>query len=107
MSLHRRLKALEARAGESEASACGRGLTERSRERYFHAIENARREIRGLEALPDLPYTEEDYHDDLNTLEHSIPTMRAEPGWRGDRERSFLDEWEREVRERVTQARCG
>lgn len=90
-----------ARAGES--SSYGQGLTERAQERYFHALENARRESRGLQAIPDVPYTEEDYHDDLDTLEHTIPVMRAEPGCQTGKATAFLDEWEREVREQASE----
>ncbi len=66
-------------------------------ERFFHAMESARRELEGLEPLRDLPYTEEDYQDALRT----IAAYRDEPGWQVGEAKAFLDQWEHETRERM------
>ncbi len=96
MSLHKRLEALEARTQAQQ------GYTVPHRvERYFHILENAHRRARGLEPLPDLEYTKEDYEDDLKTLHEHIPAMRADPGWQTEESRTFLDSWERNVQERT------
>lgn len=96
MSLHKRLEDLEARTQTQQGYEVSRSM-----EHFFHAHENARREIHGLEPLDDLPYTKEDYQDDLKVLGEHIPKMRAEPGWQAGKEKTFLDEWERKTRERT------
>lgn len=105
-SLEKRLEALEAKA--SPGPQADRGAASRARlfEHLFHAHENARREIAGLEPLPDLPYTKEDYEDDLDTLETTIPAYRNSPGWQTEQCRASLDEWERDVRERIERNRA-
>ena len=87
MSLRRRLEALEAwpKPGAHE--------NPRDLERYFHALQNAEREEKGLEPLPGLPYTEEDYHDDLR----AIAAYRANLGGQTEEAQDVLDEWERDV----------
>jgi len=93
-----RLERLEARGSRS-----GRSYANRSRvwERYFHYLENARREIDGLEPLPELPYTKGDYGDDLNTLSITIPVYKDSGAWTSEASQAFLDEWGREVNKRV------
>ncbi len=97
MSLKRRLGKLEAHSG----SPYGGVASPRTWERYFHTHENVRREIDGLEPLPDLPYTKEDREDDKRTLEETIPTYRNGGGWNTDASRDFLDYWERETMNRM------
>lgn len=99
-SLERRLERLEACAEALEGYRTPRRV-ERYMHALAHALENFRRRSKGLEALPDLPYTEEDYEDDLKTLHEHIPAMRAEPGWQTEKARTFLDRWERNVNRRV------
>jgi hypothetical protein len=70
-------------------------------ERYFHAHENARREIEGREPLPELPYTEEDREDDMRFLEEIIPAYRAGPGWQTEEAQAVLDAWEQHTREKL------
>lgn len=70
-------------------------------ERYFHAFENGRRELQGLEPLPDLPYTEEDREEDRRFLEETIPEYRAGPGWQSEEARDVLDAWQRMIEERL------
>lgn len=91
------------RIGRLEASLrrVASGVSARVWERYLHAHENALRQNEGLEPLPDLPYTEEDYEDDLKTLEETIPAYRNGSGWKTQEARAFLDEWERDVKERI------
>jgi len=96
-AIESRLEKLEARFTPQEPP----GGSARSWERYFHVVENARRELDGLEPLPDLPYTEEDREDDKSTLEKSIPVYRESPGWQTEEAKAFLDEWERDIRERL------
>ncbi len=78
-------------------------MSARGWERYFHAAENAQRELQGLEPsfAADLSYTEEDYKDDLNTLEETIPAYRESPGWQTEEAKAFLDEWERDIEENL------
>jgi hypothetical protein len=97
VSLHKRLERLEA------LSSAKAGSTQNSRiwERFFHAQENARREIEGREPLPDLPYTEEDLQDDRRCLEETIPAYRASPGYQSGEGKYFLDEWEKHIRENL------
>lgn len=96
MSLHKRLEALEAHTQAQQGYKVPRRV-----ERYLHIFENANRRARGIEPLPDLPYTEEDYEDDLRTLHEHIPAMRANPGCQTEESRTFLDSWERNVQERT------
>ena len=95
-SLERRLEALEAHTQTPQGYKIPRRV-----ERCFHILENRRRRLDGLEPLPDLPYTEEDYEDDLRTLEHTIPAMRNSAGWQKEKGVAFLDEWERDLREKL------
>lgn len=99
-SLKSRLARLENRS-VSERGPYGAGISERGWERYLHAHENARRWLRGLEPLPDLPYTQEDREDDQRTLEETIPAYRNGGGWNTEESRVFLDCWERNTRERL------
>ena len=99
-NLERRLMHLESSQAHQEKQ--GRGTSARERERYFHAHENAQREMHGLDPLPDLEYTEEDRQDDLRTLHEHIPAMRVNQGWQTEEAQAFLDEWERELREKLT-----
>ena len=99
-SLESRLARLENRSA-SKREAYGAGISRRSWERYFHTHENTRRRLRGLEPLPDLPYTQEDHEEDLDTLETTIPAYRNSGGWETEESRAFLDRWERDIRERL------
>ncbi len=90
--MHRRLERLEARTPRQQGYQVPRHM-----ERFFHAMESARRELEGLEPLPDLECTEEDYQDAMNT----IAAYRAEPGWQIGEAKAFLDQWEQETRERM------
>jgi hypothetical protein len=97
VSLHKRLERLE------DLSSAKAEAPQNSRiwERYFHAHENARREIEGREPLPDLPYTEEDREDDRSFLEETLPAYRAGPGWQTEEAQATLDYWEQHTRERL------
>ena len=53
-------------------------------ERYFYALENARRMRDSLEPLPGLPYTKEDFDGDMTAI-----------GKRGYLEGSSIGAWER------------
>ena len=75
-SMRRRLELLESRT-TSKRGHHGTGTSQRGWERYFHAHENARRELEGLKPLPELPYTEEDREEDERTLAHTIPAYLA------------------------------
>ncbi len=93
MSLHRRLEALEAAgAGRKDAAEIPLALR-----RYFHALDNGRRQESGLEPLETIPYTSEELNDELKTID----AYKAEPGWRTGEGKEFLDAWERETRERM------
>jgi hypothetical protein len=73
-------------------------------ERYFHAHENARREIEGRAPLPDLPYTDEDREDDRRCLAEVIPAYRTSPGYQSGEGKAFLYHWEQETKERLAKA---
>ena len=99
-SLEKRISELEARS-VSKRGAYGAGMSQRGWERYFRTHENARRGLRGLEPLPDLPYTQEDREDDERTLEETIPAYRSSGGWETEESRAFREGWERDIRERL------
>ncbi len=94
-SLERRLRALEANSQQQGYKV------PRRVERYMHILKNYHRRTRGLEPLPELPYTQEDYEDDLRTLHEHIPRLRASPGWQRVEARARLDSWEVIIRERM------
>ncbi len=98
VSLHKRLEKLEARHGGPPKAG---GASPRLWERYFHAHENARRELQGLEPLPDLPYTEEDHENDRRFLEGIVPAYRAGPGWQTEEAQAVLDYWQQQTEERL------
>ena len=100
MSIHKPLERLEGRAAQEAPGAVSKSR-ERLWERYFHTYENARREIAGLEPLPELPYTEEDRADDMDTLAETIPAYRASPGYQSGEGKAFLDHWEQSLREKL------
>ena len=91
MSLRHRLERLEARHEAKPGGECRQNA--RLWERFFHTHENARRELLGLEPLPDLPYTEEDREreDDRRFLGEIIPAYRAGPGWQTEEAKAVLD----------------
>lgn len=74
---------------------------ERIFDHLFHAIENGRRELHGLEPLPDLPYTEEDRENDRRFLEEAIPEYRTSRGWQTQEAQAVLDYWEQHTREKL------
>ena len=96
MSLHKRLEAREAHTQTQQGYKVPRRV-----ERYLHIFENAKRRARGIEPLPDLEYTKEDYEDDLRTLHEHIPAMRSNAGYQKAEGRAFLDKWERNLREKI------
>jgi hypothetical protein len=96
VSLRDRLEKLESRSAEREAPQRSRVM-----ERYFHAHENARREIEGREPLPELPYTDEDREDDRRCLEEIIPRYRSSPGYQSGDGKAFLDQWEQSIRDNL------
>lgn len=101
MSLEKRLEQLEEQFKSGGQTNPGGGMSSREWERYFHAHENARRELHGLEPLPPLKYTKEDHNHDIDTLERVIPTYRASLGWQSEDAQARLDAWEANVRERL------
>jgi hypothetical protein len=100
VSLHKRLERLEVRAGLGDTDETD-SYRERLWERYFHTYENARREIHGLEPLPDLPYTEEDREDDRRCLAEVIPAYRTSPGYQHGDGKAFLDHWEQSIKDKL------
>jgi hypothetical protein len=97
VSLHKRLERLEAISGaRAEPPQMSRAM-----ERLLHIQENARRELHGLEPLPDLPYTEEDREDDRRFLEETIPAYRESRGWQTEEARAVLDHWQQHTEERL------
>lgn len=101
MSLEKRLEQLEEQFKSGEQANPGGGMSSREWECFFHAHENARRALRGLEPLPDLPYIEEDRENDLDTLENTLPVYRASAGWQSERDQARLDSWEEQLKERI------
>jgi hypothetical protein len=100
VGLRERLERLEAASGTAEPPKRSRAM-----ERLLDLHENARRELHGLEPLPDLPYTEEDREDDWETLQETIPAYRRSPGYQGGEGKAFLDHWEQEIRDRLQEGR--
>jgi hypothetical protein len=98
VSLRDRLEKLEGRAAVQASPTPQRS---RAMERFLHLYENARREIQGLEPLPDLPYTEEDREDDRRCLAEVIPAYRTSPGYQHGESKAFLDHWEQTTSERL------
>jgi hypothetical protein len=103
MTLSKRLERLEA-----AASGCRKVALDipRSLERLFEAQEDEARMRAGFPAI-ERPYTKEDYEDDLDTLEYTIPAYRASAGWRTEEAVAFLDEWERHTREKLGESEAG
>jgi hypothetical protein len=99
VSLDKRVERLEVLAGGAKPAEPPK--QSRAMERWFHSYEQARREIQGLEPLPDLPYTEEDRLDDMDTLAETIPAYRASPGYQHGEGKAFLDEWEQSLRDKL------
>jgi len=101
MSLEKRLEQLEEQFKSGEQANPGGGMSSREWECFFHAHENARRALRGLEPLPPLKYTEEDRSNDLDTLENVLPVYRASAGWREEKDQAMLGAWEEQLKERI------
>jgi hypothetical protein len=100
MSLDKRIERLEAlTGGKGEPPKLPRAM-----ERLLHLHENARREMHGLEPLPDLPYTDEDREDDRRLLQETISQYRMSPGYQSGEGKAFLDHWEQETKERLAKA---
>jgi hypothetical protein len=97
-SLDARIQKLEAREPLGNP---GRGPSPREWQRYFFAAENAQRQRHGLEPLPELPYTQEDRENDLDTLENVLPAYRAAAGWEGEKAQETLNAWEQQLKERI------
>ena len=94
MSLGKRLEWLEVLAG---GKANPSQIT-RTMELFFHALENARRELEGLEPLPPLRYTAEDLADDEWVMREVIPRYRSHVGYQSGQGLEFMDGWEQSVR---------
>ncbi len=101
MSLEKRLEQLEEQFEARQQTNPSGGTSPREWELFFHAHENARREIHGLEPLPDLPYIEEDRSNDIDTLENTLPVYRASAGWREEKDQAWLDRWEEQLMARI------
>jgi hypothetical protein len=103
MSLHKRLERLEAieggRPDEQERERAGR--RRRAMQRFLHEIARARRRNAGLEAGPELPYTEGDRADDEWILREVIPRYRNSPGYQSGQGREFVDAWEQHIRDNL------
>lgn len=99
MALRYRLKRLEDCHGGTAGGVFPPQKNRRLWERYFHAHENARRELYGLEPLPDLPYTEEDRQDDRRCLQETIPAYREV--WHTEEGQAFLNTWEQDIKTRL------
>ncbi len=99
-SIERRLERLESRTTWKRGRHAG-SASQRAWERYFHAHENARRELHGLEPMPDLEYTEEDREDDRRCLLETIPAYRNSRSGGTEQMSAFLDSWERDLQERL------
>ncbi len=71
---------------------------------YLKHVENARREMDGLEPLPLTPEEERlELEGDRRFLEE-LPALRSEPGWQNEEARALIDHWERDVRGRLDEA---
>lgn len=85
--LEDRLSRLEARTAKLGAQEAGQGHRERIFERLFHANENARREIAGLEPLPGRD-NDERWEAEHEPVEHVRPPWFGAAAWE-ERERGF------------------
>ncbi len=97
-SIGRRLQGLEAaRKGEERPYEIPPATL-----RYLKLVDNARREMDGLEPIPLTPEERAmEYESEKDALENLIPRLRADLGWQGEEAQAFLDGWERDARERV------
>lgn len=92
---------LEKRIERLETADAGRKDAEESEatpqlRRYFEALENVKREQVGLEPL-EIPYTREELENDLTMIEE----MRDDPGWQTPEAQALLNQWERDIREKI------
>ena len=99
-SIERRLERLSMLSFTADKSYSA-GTSARGWQRYFHAHENARRGLHGLEPMPDLEYTEEDREDDRRCLLETIPAYRNSRSGGTEQMSAFLDSWERDLQERL------
>jgi hypothetical protein len=100
VSLQRRLVRLEGAVQTGHAPE----LASLHREAELHCklVENARREMAGEEPEPLTPEEEALCLElDLWMLEEGIPHLRAGPGWQSAADKEKLEEWERDIRERL------
>jgi hypothetical protein len=67
---------------------------------YLKHVENARREMDGLEPVPHTAEEEElEAEHDRELLESDCYGLRDDPGWQSPEARAMLDHWERDARE--------
>jgi len=87
-NLNRRLENLE-------ANRRGRYETPPEVLLYCKHVDNARREMDGLEPVPLTPEEEAlVLETDRRFLEEVLPELRSSVGWQGEEARALLDGWE-------------
>lgn len=70
---------------------------------FVKQMDNARREMDGLEPVPLTPEEEElERKSERDALENLISQMRADLGWQGEEAQALLDEWEWEAARRLS-----
>jgi hypothetical protein len=106
MALGDRIRRLEDAQGlrrvESEGDA-----RRRIYDRLYHALENGRRELEGLDPMPMPEELEETREEILDALGTTIPHYRRYPGYQGGDGAEFLAAWEDRLLEQLADLERG
>jgi hypothetical protein len=76
-------------------------------DRLYHALENGRRSLAGLDPLPMPEELEETREEILDTLGTTIPFYRQHGGWRYGEGKEFMDRWQDRLLEQLTKLDKG
>jgi hypothetical protein len=106
-SLEDRVRKLEAAHGAGREADEAERRRRRTMDRLYHALENARRELDGLDPLPTPLQLEGTKDDILHTLRHVIPHYRARGGYSHGHGAEFLCEWEDCTLEKLAELQKG
>ena len=106
-SLEDRIRKLEAAHGAGREADEAERRRRRTMDKLLHALENARRELDGLDPLPTPPELAETKDDVLHTLGETIPHYRARGGYSHGDGAEFLREWEDCALEKLAELQKG
>jgi hypothetical protein len=102
-----RLRRLEDAQGVRRVESEGDARHRRIYDRLYHALENGRRSLAGLDPLPMPEELEETREEILDTLGTTIPHYRRYPGYQGGDGAEFLAAWEDALLEELTKLDKG